>query len=306
MDTRLQVLLQELQSVINDSEIGLNLAAVSSSFRTWKASATNFVREIKGNESALEFSMLIAPDTIKAKQAKLILEAKACYNYLQSLSIDKQGVEKEILQQGKYKQIPNSIELEKAVSNQCFDESYKNQKIAGAVPSLQKLSNTLPQTTIYYIENFQNQGEFVMSQDKGNVKISGVQGNISGVAAAGEDQSMKGVAFGTISGSVSNTIDLLPASSSPNQSGIKELLTQLQAAIETESELSDEDKAEALEQVKTLAKAGVKPEDNALQKAAKTSMKILKGTIATLPDTAKLIESCAKLLPAIAALLALV
>jgi hypothetical protein len=35
-------------------------------------------------------------------------------------------------------------------------------------------------------------------------------------------------------------------------------------------------------------------------------MKILKGTVAGLPDAAKLVESCVKLLPAITALLALV
>lgn len=114
------------------------------------------------------------------------------------------------------------------------------------------------------------------------------------------------VNLGTISGSVTNTINQLPASPDPEKPGIKELLAQLQAAIEAESELPDEDKAEALEQVKTLAEAGQKPEDNVLQKAAKTSMKILKGTVASLPDAAKLAESCAKLLPAIATLLALV
>jgi uncharacterized protein YjbI with pentapeptide repeats len=151
-----------------------------------------------------------------------------------------------------------------------------------------------------------NSGEINMSQSKGNVSISGVQGNVSGIAAAGENQTLTGVAIGAISGSVTNTINQLPTSPDPDNPGIKELLAQLQAAIETESELPDEDKAEALEQVKALAEAGQKPEDNVLQKAAKTSMKILKGTIASLPDTAKLAESCVKLLPVIASLLALV
>ena len=145
-----------------------------------------------------------------------------------------------------------------------------------------------------------------MSQSKGNVSISGVQGNVSGIAAAGENQTLTGVALGAISGSVTNTIHQLPASLDPDRLGIKELLSQLQAAIEAELELADEDKVEALEQVKILAKAGQKPEDNGLQKAAKTSMKVLKGTLASLPDAAKLAESCAKLLPAIATLLAVV
>ena len=174
------------------------------------------------------------------------------------------------------------------------------------IRSLEKLLENALQQPKFYVETYQNQGEFIMSQSKGNVNISGVQGNVSGVAAAGENQTMTGVAIGDISGSVTNTINQLPASPDPDSPGIKELLAQLQAAIEAESELPDEDKAEALEQVKTLAEAGQKPEDNVLQKAAKTSMKILKGTVANLPDAAKLAESCVKLLPAIATLLAFV
>ena len=179
----------------------------------------------------------------------------------------------------------------------------KDERIRG----LEKLLENAISQPKFYVETYQNQGEFIMAQEnKGNVNISGVQGNISGIAAAGENQTMTGVAIGAISGSVTNTINQLPASSDPNTPGIKELLAQLQAAIEAESALPDEDKAEALEQVKTLAEAGQKPEDNLLQKAAKTSIKILKGTIACLPDTAKLAESCAKLIPAIASLLALI
>lgn len=184
--------------------------------------------------------------------------------------------------------------------------------LAGAVEkddrirSLEKLLENALYQPKFYVETYQNKGEFIMTQSKGSVNISGVQGNVSGVAAAGENQTMTGVALGAISGSVTNTINQLPASPNPDNPGIKELLAQLQAAIEAESELPDEDKAEALEQVKTLAEVGQKPEDNLLQKAAKTSMKILKGTIASLPDTAKLAESCVKLLPAIATLLALV
>lgn len=145
-----------------------------------------------------------------------------------------------------------------------------------------------------------------MSQSKGNVNISGVQGDVSGVAAAGENQTMTGVAIGTISGSVTNAINQLPATSDLDQPGIKEMLTQLQAAIEDETNLSNEDKMEALEQVKTLAEAGQKPENSVLQKTAKTAIKILKGTASSLPDTAKLAEACAKLLPIISSLLLLV
>jgi hypothetical protein len=114
------------------------------------------------------------------------------------------------------------------------------------------------------------------------------------------------VNLGTISGNVTNAINQLSLSSEPDKLGLKELLTQLQASIEDETNLSPEDKAEALEQVKTLAEVGQKPEDNVLQKAGKTAIKILKGTVAGLSETTKLFQDCVKLLPAISTLLALI
>ena len=139
-----------------------------------------------------------------------------------------------------------------------------------------------------------------MSQSKGNISISGTQGNVSGVAGAGENLSMTGVAIGAISGSVTNTINQLPDSSESDKPGIKELLTELQAAIEADTNLSDEDKAEALEQVKAIAEAGQKPEDGTMQKMVKSAIKLLKGTVADLPTTVQLVEVCGKVLPTIA------
>jgi len=174
------------------------------------------------------------------------------------------------------------------------------------IRSLEKLLGDALQQPKFYVETYQNQGEFIMAQEnKGNVNISGVQGNISGIAAAGENQAMTGVALGAISGNVTNTISQLPDTTDPNEPSLKELLTQLQALIESEPELNEEDKVEALEQVKVLAESGQKPEDSTLQKLAKTAVKILKGTIASLPDVTKLVESGAKLLPYITKLLGL-
>jgi len=113
------------------------------------------------------------------------------------------------------------------------------------------------------------------------------------------------LSLGDISGTVANTINQLSDSAKPDQPGIKELLTQLQAAIEAETNLSEEDKAEALEQVKALAEVGQNPQESTMQKAGKRAMKILKGTIADLPSVATLVEACSKLLPAIASLLLL-
>lgn len=60
---------------------------------------------------------------------------------------------------------------------------------------------------------------------------------------------------GDVKGNVTASINELPDSSEPNKPGIKESLTQLQAAIEAESNLSQEDKEEALKQLQSLAKA---------------------------------------------------
>jgi hypothetical protein len=125
-----------------------------------------------------------------------------------------------------------------------------------------------------------------MTQSKGNVSINNVQGNVSGIAAAGEQQDITGSALGAISGSVSNSITQLPDSNSLDTPSIKELLKQLQAAIEAEEKLSNNDKVEALEQVKTLAEAGIDPESSSLKRSAKTAMKILRGTVASLPEAA--------------------
>ncbi|MEH2069508.1 MAG: pentapeptide repeat-containing protein [Nostoc sp.] len=178
----------------------------------------------------------------------------------------------------------------------------KNQQIQ----MLEKLLVSAIQQPKFYVETYQHQGEFIMSQSKGNISIDNVEGSVSGIAAAGENQKMTGVIIGEIRGSVTNTISNLPDSSEPDKPSLKELLVQLQAAIEAEPNLPEEDKAEALEQIKTLAEAAQKPEDNILQKAAKTAIKILKGTVSSLPEAAKLVEASTKLLPIISKLLLLV
>lgn len=147
-----------------------------------------------------------------------------------------------------------------------------------------------------YIET---QGEFSMTQGKGNVNIGGAQGNISGIAAAGENQTFTGVAIGEISGNVTNTINQLPDSSNLDQPNIKDLLQQLQTAIETESDLDDDDKSQALQQVKTLAEAAQNSQDSKMQKLAKAAKNTLKGIISNLPRAAKLVEEVNNLLPTI-------
>ena len=103
---------------------------------------------------------------------------------------------------------------------------------------------------------------------------------------------------GTVGGNVTASINELPDYSEPNKPGIKESLTQLQKAIEAESNLTQEDKEEALKQLQSLAKAGKNPQGN--QQIAKGVIRFFKGLFTKLPKTAKLIEQWEKLLPAIA------
>ncbi|KJH70062.1 hypothetical protein [Aliterella atlantica] len=108
-----------------------------------------------------------------------------------------------------------------------------------------------------------------------------------------------------INGTVAESINQLPSSPDPKKPGIKEILSQLSEAISTSSDLNDEDRTEALEQVKTLAEAGKNPNDGAMKKMARTSVKILKGTVAGLPDVAKLADVCSESLPLITKFLGL-
>jgi uncharacterized protein YjbI with pentapeptide repeats len=158
---------------------------------------------------------------------------------------------------------------------------------------------TAPPVNVKFINEVKSTSESKAMSDKidksRKIEITGGTVTASGAGA---------LSLGDISGTVANKINQLSDSAKSDEPGIKELLTELQTAIEA-SDLSDDDKAEALEQVKTLAEVGKNPQESTMQKAGKTAMKILKGTIAGLPSAATLVEACSKLLPAIASLLLL-
>jgi len=111
--------------------------------------------------------------------------------------------------------------------------------------------------------------------------------------------------LGEISGRVSNTVAQLPSSPDSNQPGVKELLSQLQEIIEQEEELSSEDKADLLEQVKALAEVQQAPEQNQKEGLARKAKKMFEATLKSLPETAKIVDASAKLLPMILKLLGL-
>lgn len=169
------------------------------------------------------------------------------------------------------------------------------------IRSLEAMVTTAIQQKSFYVETYQNMGDTVTEKSEISISAGGDIGSVSGIVGGDVSGVMN---LGTISGNVTNAINGLPEDSD-EKAELKSLLKQLQDAIEAEPTLESDDKAEALEQVQTLAKAGQNPQDSAMQKAAKTAMKILKGTTTGLSETTKLVGECAKLLPAISSLLLL-
>ena len=171
------------------------------------------------------------------------------------------------------------------------------------IHSLETMVETALKRPSFYAQTYNNRGD-TMSDKSSDIKFGNVGGDVSGLAGgdikgvAGKD--ITGAAGSDISGTVTTTIGQLQSSDAPEAPKLADLLKQLQTAIESDVNLSEDDKAEALEQVKALAEAGQSPQEGPTQKVAKTAMKILKGTVVGLPTAATLYEACNKLLPAIA------
>ncbi len=104
---------------------------------------------------------------------------------------------------------------------------------------------------------------------------------------------------GNASGNVSNIINELPSSSEADKPGIKELLTQLQEVIEADPNLSDDDREDALKQVKDLAEAAKNPNDAEMKDKAKTADRMLGRIMKSVPQATKFLEFCNNLLPLI-------
>ncbi|MFP4119806.1 hypothetical protein [Coleofasciculus sp.] len=99
-----------------------------------------------------------------------------------------------------------------------------------------------------------------------------------------------------------NAINQLPTVAQTQLPGTKELLRRLQRIIEAEDNLSPQDKAQALEQVKILAEAGKNPQAQQKQEQAQTAMRILRGMIAELPNAHDFLEESTRILPQLASI----
>ncbi|HEY9897315.1 MAG TPA: hypothetical protein V6D34_18205, partial [Candidatus Sericytochromatia bacterium] len=121
---------------------------------------------------------------------------------------------------------------------------------------------------------------------------------------AGDNANIKGLSsgdgvvnLGTISGNVTNAINQLPEAPESDQPNLKDLLTQLQQAIQADADLPDPDKSDLLEQVQALAEVKQTEEPAKREGLTRKAMKMFDATLKNLPDTAKIVEACSKLLP---------
>ncbi|MGB3536046.1 MAG: pentapeptide repeat-containing protein [Microcoleaceae cyanobacterium] len=152
--------------------------------------------------------------------------------------------------------------------------------------------------TVNFINDVKSESQAMNNNQ--DINTGDVKGNFAGSVGGNFDASGAILNIDNVKSRVSNSINELPPSTKPEQPGIKELLEQLQTTISNSAELSEADKVQALEQVKTLAEAGQKPKDNAMQQKAKGAMRFLKGLLAELPTVTSLVKQCQEILPAIA------
>jgi hypothetical protein len=168
------------------------------------------------------------------------------------------------------------------------------------IRSLEQIVMTaVQQDRNFYIET--QWGDIVT--EKHSTEIHSESGDVINIRDVHAHDSV--INLGQISGDVSQQINQLSGEADPDQARLKELLTQLQQLIEAEPELTPGDKAEGLEQVKVLAEAAQKPNDGPFKKAAKTAVKILRGTAAGLPAATQFFLNLSGLLTEISKLLCL-
>ena len=131
-----------------------------------------------------------------------------------------------------------------------------------------------------------NMNNPINTGDGGFINTGSMEGNV--------------VNLGELRGQGTVQINQLPdATPSADQPSLKDLLTQLQAAVEADTELSEVEKKEALGEVGKLAEAGTKPQENAMQRIAKRAAANLQSITEPLTEASKLATICKSLLPMI-------
>ncbi|MEM8504113.1 MAG: pentapeptide repeat-containing protein [Cyanobacteria bacterium P01_D01_bin.1] len=206
-----------------------------------------------------------------------------------------QGAIKSVTKQGEDVLITLQVpeEVDKAEVERDFDSGYqlglkegRTAAMLESAPKFEKLAFLLAEKDVTTIQRTE-----VMTGNDQSQRIN-IQGNVNQSAVTLGD-----------SNQVSNQIGQLGETETQTQ--LKNLLTQLQGAIESEPSLSEEEKTEALVEVGEIAAAGQSPTDGPMKKAAKRSLNALKGITLGLDETTKLATTAKGLLNAIALLFGL-
>lgn len=103
----------------------------------------------------------------------------------------------------------------------------------------------------------------------------------------------------TISDTVKDLINELPASPPPEQEGIRELLEQLQRRIEADENLPTESEVEALNQVQSLVEAAKNAGIEEHRSIAFSALQRLRGIVKEAPKAHDFKEACEEILPQI-------
>ncbi|MBW4693735.1 MAG: paraslipin [Lyngbya sp. HA4199-MV5] len=202
-----------------------------------------------------------------------------------------------LISYGFYKNEMDNTKFERTYSGteEKFKEDIKSmfQQIQGQLQTLMTSSSKEINITLNNLNDLVAKSAYMEHDQSRKIELGSV----------GKDFTASGQALNLgemdISGQVISTINQLPSDPPSDQIGIKELLIQLQKAIEEETELSTEDKADLLEQVKALAEAKQAPEPEKREGLIRKARKMFEATLKGLPDTAKIVEACSKLLPLI-------
>lgn len=139
-------------------------------------------------------------------------------------------------------------ELEATYQNQILETQIDTLK--QSMTDIKDILQIAKSANINVSPTFQNEAKAMTEQNPITIK-------------AGRDISGNVINLGEIKGNVTNAINQLPNRVEGDQPDIKTLLTQMQEIISDNKDLSDEDKADALEQIESLAKIAFhdKPEE---------------------------------------------
>lgn len=110
---------------------------------------------------------------------------------------------------------------------------------------------------------------------------------------------------GHIGGDASIKVNTNTDSEKEGNQELKEMLAQLKEAIEDDSDLPQEKKEEALEQVVYLGEVEQVPENKEKKRGVSGAIAILKGIMDKLPNATKFVTACRNLLPSITSLFGL-